>query len=60
MAQLIPTPQPVKPGRENVLRAYAETIEKAIGDMPDPLATLKLHYLRWVPPLLAHHFFRSW
>jgi hypothetical protein len=38
----------IKPGREETIRAYGTTIEKAIGDMPDALATLKLHYLRWV------------
>lgn len=38
----------IKPGREDAIRAYGNTIEKAIADMPDALATLKLHYLRWV------------
>jgi len=38
----------IKPGREEAIRAYGKTIEKAIEDMPDALATLKLHYLRWV------------
>jgi len=38
----------IKAGRENAIRAYGNTIEKAIEDMPDALATLKLHYLRWV------------
>jgi len=38
----------IKPGREEVIRQYGNTIEKAIGDIPDALATLKLHYLRWV------------
>jgi hypothetical protein len=38
----------IKPGREEAIRAYGKTIENAIGDMPDALATLKLHYLRWV------------
>src|SRR3954463_1402461 len=38
----------IKPGREDVIRAYGKTIEQAIGDLPDALATLKLHYLRWV------------
>jgi hypothetical protein len=38
----------IKPGREEAIRAYGKTIEKAIGDMPEALATLKLHYLRWV------------
>ena len=38
----------IKPGREGTIRAYGKTIETAIGDMPDALETLKLHYLRWV------------
>ena len=38
----------IKPGREDTIRAYGNTIEKAIADLPDALATLKLHYLRWV------------
>jgi hypothetical protein len=38
----------VKPGREDAIRAYGKTIEKAIADVPDALAALKLHYLRWV------------
>ena len=38
----------IKPGREEHIRAYGKTIEKAIADIPDALATLKLHYLRWV------------
>src|SRR5215831_12963031 len=38
----------IKPGREETIRAYGKTIENAIGDLPDALATLKLHYLRWV------------
>jgi hypothetical protein len=38
----------IKPGREETIRAYGKTIESAIGAMPDALATLKLHYLRWV------------
>src|SRR5437016_13530372 len=38
----------IKPGREETIRAYGKTIETAIADMPDALATLKLHYLRWV------------
>jgi hypothetical protein len=38
----------IKPGRQEAIRAYGKTIEKAIADMPDALATLKLHYLRWV------------
>lgn len=38
----------IKPGREDALRAYGKTLEKAVTDLPDALATLKLHYLRWV------------
>ena len=38
----------IKPGREETIRAYGKTIENAIGALPDALATLKLHYLRWV------------
>jgi hypothetical protein len=38
----------IKPGRESVIREYGKTIEKAIADLPDALAILKLHYLRWV------------
>ena len=38
----------IKPGREEAVRAYGKTIEKAIRDLPDALAVLKLHYLRWV------------
>ena len=36
------------PGREPVFYQYAQTIEKAVQDTPDVLASLKLHYLRWV------------
>ncbi len=38
----------VKPGREPALREYGRTIENAIRAIPDALAVLKLHYLRWV------------
>jgi hypothetical protein len=38
----------IKPGRQDAIRAYGKTIEKAIADLPDALATLKLHYLRWI------------
>jgi hypothetical protein len=38
----------IKPGREDAIRAYGKTIEKAIADLPDALEALKLHYLRWV------------
>ncbi len=38
----------IKPGREDAIRAYGTTIEKAVADTPNVLAPLKLHYLRWV------------
>ena len=38
----------VKPGREEVLRGFGKTIEKAVAESPYVLAPLKLHYLRWV------------
>jgi hypothetical protein len=38
----------VKEGREEAVREYGNTIEKAVGAYPDSLAPLKLHYLRWV------------
>src|SRR5580765_605513 len=38
----------IKPGKEDAIRAYGKTIENAIAALPDALATLKLHYLRWV------------
>jgi hypothetical protein len=38
----------MKPGREEAIRAYAKTIEAAVRDSPDVLASLELHYLRWV------------
>ena len=37
-----------KPGTKEAIRAYGETIQKAIAESPDYLAVLKLHYLRWV------------
>jgi len=36
------------PGREPVFHEYAQNIEKAVDAMPNCLAPLKLHYLRWV------------
>jgi hypothetical protein len=36
------------PGREAVIREHGNTIEKTIAGLPDGLAVLKLHYLRWV------------
>jgi hypothetical protein len=38
----------IKPGREEVIRAYGKKIEGAIAGDPFVLAPLKLHYLRWV------------
>jgi hypothetical protein len=36
------------PGREETIRAYGKRIEETIAGLPDALAVLKLHYLRWV------------
>jgi hypothetical protein len=38
----------VKPGREQAVRDYGKTIEQAVKDIPNVLAPLRLHYLRWV------------
>ena len=38
----------VKPGREQAIRDYANTIEAAVAADPSVLAPLKLHYLRWL------------
>jgi len=38
----------IKLGREETIREYGKTLEKTIADLPDALAVLKLHYLRWV------------
>jgi hypothetical protein len=38
----------IKPGREEVIRAYGKKIADAIAGDPFVLAPLKLHYLRWV------------
>lgn len=38
----------VKPGREEAIREYGNTIENAVKGSPNVLAPLKLHYLRWV------------
>jgi hypothetical protein len=38
----------VKPGREDVVRAYGKKLEDALEGNPHALAPLKLHYLRWV------------
>lgn len=36
------------PGREENFYEHGRTLEKAIADNPDTLASLKLHYLRWL------------
>ena len=38
----------VKPGREQLIRDYANTIEAAVKADPSVLGPLRLHYLRWV------------
>jgi hypothetical protein len=38
----------VKPGREATIRAYGDTLEKAMKADPTFLAPLKLHFLKWV------------
>jgi hypothetical protein len=38
----------IKPGREDAIREYGRIVEKTIAGLPDGLAVLKLHYLRWV------------
>jgi hypothetical protein len=38
----------LKPGREAAMREYAATIEKTLPTVPNLLAPLKLHYLKWV------------
>src|SRR5436190_10081549 len=38
----------VKSGQEETVRAYGKKIEDTIAGLPDGLAILKLHYLRWV------------
>jgi hypothetical protein len=38
----------VKPGCAPRIRAYADSVEKAVQETPDVLAPLRLHYLRWV------------
>ena len=39
---------PVKPGRADAIRAYGKRIEETVRAMPNALAPLRLHYLRWV------------
>ncbi|BAU65202.1 hypothetical protein STA3757_25810 [Stanieria sp. NIES-3757] len=36
------------PGREETIRDYGKKLEETIANLPDALAVLKLHYLRWV------------
>jgi hypothetical protein len=38
----------VKPGRDDAVREYGKTIEEAVKRDPTLLASLQLHYLRWV------------
>jgi len=38
----------IKPGGEENVRAYGTAIENAVASGANPLATLKLHYLRWI------------
>ena len=38
----------IKSGREAAIREYGKKIEDTIAGLPDGLAVLKLHYLRWV------------
>lgn len=38
----------VKPGREAAIREYGNKIEEAVTADPSVLASLKLHYLRWI------------
>jgi hypothetical protein len=38
----------IKPGTEEAFYEHAKKIENAVAQMPDCLAVLKLHYLRWL------------
>src|SRR4051812_26408415 len=38
----------IKPGTEQTIREYGNKIENTIKGLPDGLAVLQLHYLRWV------------
>ncbi len=38
----------LKPGHEGAMRAYADTIEKALKGDPTFLSRLRLHFLKWV------------
>jgi hypothetical protein len=36
------------PGREEAIREHGKRLAAAVAEMPDALAVLKLHYLKWV------------
>src|SRR2546430_16542681 len=38
----------IKPGTEQAIREYGKKVEETVAGLPDALAVLKLHYLRWV------------
>jgi hypothetical protein len=38
----------IKPGTEQAIREYGKKLEETVAGLPDALAVLKLHYLRWV------------
>ena len=38
----------VKPGRESAFYEYAKTLESTLPTAPTILASLKLHYFKWV------------
>jgi hypothetical protein len=38
----------IKPGTEDDIRQYGKKLETAVGGDPNVLASLQLHYLRWV------------
>jgi hypothetical protein len=38
----------IKPGRAAAIREYGKKVEDTIAGLPDGLAVLRLHYLRWV------------
>jgi len=38
----------IKPGTEEEIRQYGKTLENAVAGSPHVLASLQLHYLRWV------------
>ena len=45
------------PGRVEAFYEYAKNIERAVAGQPDCLAVLKLHYLRWLPPIKGETYF---